>query len=50
MDIKEFTKDFMETVNDTVEMEELDIDEVLLTSILEYVQDSGDIEIGRAHV
>lgn len=43
MDIKEFTKDFMETVNDTVEMEELDIDEVLLTSILEYVQDSGDI-------
>ena len=43
MDIKEFAKDFLENVKMSVEMNESDYDEELASSILEYVEDNGEV-------
>lgn len=43
MDIKEFAKDFLENVKMSVEMNESDYDGELATSILEYVEDNGEV-------
>ena len=43
MDIKEFAQDFMESVKETSEMLSSDFETELADSILEYVQDSGEI-------
>ncbi len=43
MDIKEFAQDFMESVKETSEMLSSDFETELADSILEYIQDSGEI-------
>ena len=43
MDIKEFAKEFIDNVNMSVEMNGSDYDEELAGSILEYMEDSGEV-------
>lgn len=43
MDIKEFAQQFLDNVNMTVEMENRDYDEELARSIIEYMEDSGEV-------
>ena len=43
MDIKEFAKDFIDNVKMSVEMNDLDYDQELATSILEYMEDNGEV-------
>ena len=43
MDIKEFTKEFIENVKMSVEMTDGDYDKELATSILEYIEDNGEV-------
>ena len=43
MDIKEFAKDFIENVKMTAENVESDYDEELASSILEYIEDNGEV-------
>lgn len=43
MDIKEFTQDFIDQVDSLVEFEGSNRQEELTNSILEYVEDSGEI-------
>ena len=43
MDIKEFAQEFIENVNMSVEMTGSDYDQELATSILEYMEDNGEV-------
>ncbi|MBE6282165.1 MAG: hypothetical protein E7095_08950 [Bacteroides sp.] len=43
MDIKEFAREFIENVNMSVEMTGADYDQELATSILEYMEDNGEV-------
>lgn len=43
MDIKEFAKDFIDNVKMSVEMNDVDYDQELATSILEYMEDNGEV-------
>lgn len=43
MDIKEFAQEFIENVNMSVEMTDSDYDQELATSILEYMEDNGEV-------
>ena len=43
MDIKEFAKEFIENVKMSVEMTDGDYDKELATSILEYIEDNGEV-------
>lgn len=43
MNIKEFAQNFLDNVNLTVEMENKDYDEELAKSIIEYMEDSGEV-------
>lgn len=43
MDIKEFTQDFHDNIKIAVEMSNADPDEELATAILEYIEDSGEV-------
>ena len=43
MDIKEFAQEFIENVNMSVEMTGCDYDQELATSILEYMEDNGEV-------
>lgn len=43
MDIREFTKEFIENVKLSSEMNETDYDQELATGILEYIEDNGEI-------
>lgn len=43
MDIKEFAQEFLEGVNISVEMTGSDYDQELATSILEYMEDNGEV-------
>lgn len=43
MDIKEFAQEFIENVKMSVEMTGSDYDQELATSILEYMEDNGEV-------
>jgi hypothetical protein len=43
MDIRDFAKEFIDNVNTTVEMNGTDFDEELASSIIEYMEDSGEV-------
>lgn len=43
MDIKEFTQEFLENVKTSAEINEIDYDQELASSILEYIEDNGEI-------
>lgn len=43
MDIKEFAREFLDNVNMSVEMTGADFEEELATSILEYIEDNGEV-------
>lgn len=43
MDIKEFAKDFLDNVALAAEMNESDFDEELASSIIEYIEDNGEV-------
>ena len=43
MDIKEFAKDFLDNVALATEMNESDFDEELASSIIEYIEDNGEV-------
>lgn len=43
MDIKEFAKEFIENVNMSVDMTGVDYEQELVTSILEYIVDNGEV-------
>ena len=43
MDIKEFAQEFIENVKMSVEMTGADYDQELATSILEYMEDNGEV-------
>lgn len=43
MDIKEFAQQFIDNVNTSVEMNGTDYDEELASSIIEYMEDSGEV-------
>ena len=43
MDIKEFAQEFIENVKMSVELTEADYDKELATSILEYMEDNGEV-------
>lgn len=45
MDIKEFTQDFHDNIKIAVEMSNADPDEELATAILEYIEDSGEVNV-----
>lgn len=44
MDLREFTEDFIESVNFSVELENVDFNEEFVKEALEYVMDSGDVQ------
>lgn len=44
MDIKEFTKDFIDNIKMSVEISGGDYDEELAASILEYIEDNGEVD------
>lgn len=43
MNIKEFAQQFIDNVNTSVEMNGTDYDEELASSIIEYMEDSGEV-------
>lgn len=45
MDIKEFTQDFHDNIKMAVEMSNADPDEELASAILEYIEDSGEVNV-----